>query len=181
MSLGKSFIESAISRVLYYKKLADQSFAQLRSPLIFIFSRMLKATSIAIIMQHLAGNMLSRWTDFLHSDGEKEWRHRDAEFENQDWTQEALLAYWEKGWNCFIETLSNLNETDLLKPIQIRAETLLVIDAINRQLAHYPYHVGQIVYVARMIKGAEWKNLSIPKGHSQAFNDTMKSKPPSNP
>ncbi len=174
MSLEKHFLASAISRVGYYKKLADQSFAQL-SPSDFHFQPDEESNSIAIIMQHMAGNMLSRWTDFLHSDGEKEWRNRDTEFEIKEWSVDELLAFWEKGWDCFLQTLQSLQASDLLQTIHIRTEPLLVVDAINRQLAHYPYHVGQIVYLARMIKGKEWKNLSIPKGNSKQFNDKMKS------
>jgi hypothetical protein len=122
----------------------------------------------------MAGNMLSRWTDFLDSDGEKDWRNRDTEFKEQQLSGEQLIALWEKGWACFTGALWGLTENDLLKTIYIRQEALLVVDAINRQLAHYPYHVGQIIYAAKIIKDQQWTNLSIPRGGSAQFNDHMK-------
>jgi len=118
--------------------------------------------------------MISRWTNFLTTDGEKNWRNRDAEFEDQQLSKEKLIALWEKGWLCYLATLENLTEDDLLKTITIRNEGLLVVDAIQRQQAHYPYHVGQIVYLGRLIKKQDWKNLSIPKGTSQQFNNEKK-------
>ena len=118
--------------------------------------------------------MISRWTSFLTTDGEKNWRNRDAEFEDQQLSKEKLIALWEKGWLCYLAALESLTEDDLLKTITIRNEGLLVVDAIQRQQAHYPYHVGQIVYLGRLIKKQDWKNLSIPKGTSQHFNDEMK-------
>ncbi|MBL0144521.1 MAG: DUF1572 family protein [Chitinophagaceae bacterium] len=173
MSLANHFLQSTISRVKYYKTLADKTFEQLNEG-DFHFMPDTESNSIAIIIQHVAGNMLSRWTNFLTTDGEKDWRNRDTEFEEQHLTKEQLLAFWEKGWKCYLDTLQNLTENDLLKTITIRTESLLVVDAINRQLAHYPYHVGQIVYLGKMIKKGDWKNLSIPKGSSQKFNKEMK-------
>jgi hypothetical protein len=119
--------------------------------------------------------MKSRWTNFLTEDGEKTWRNRDQEFEIRELTREQVLDLWNQGWNCLLDTLAVLKNEDLSKTIYIRTEPLLVYDAILRQLAHYPYHVGQIVYVGRIIKNEQWKNLSIPKGNSQAFNEQMKS------
>ncbi len=174
MSIEKYFLASAMARVGYYKKLADDSFLQLQAA-DYYYQPTAESNSIAIIIRHMAGNMLSRWTDFLHSDGEKEGRNRDAEFETNDWTVAELLAYWEKGWDCFLKALAAMEPADLLQTIYIRTEPLLLIDAVNRQLAHYPYHVGQIVYLARLIRGNDWKNLSIPKGHSQQFNEKTKS------
>lgn len=175
MSIAASFLSSVISRVKYYKELGDKSFVQLTEE-DFHYQPNEASNSIAIIIQHMAGNMLSRWTGFLTTDGEKEWRNRDIEFEEQHMSKEQLLAFWEKGWNCFFDALQSLTEDDLLKTIYIRQEGLLVVDAINRQLAHYPYHAGQIVYVAKMIRDGQWKNLSIPKGHSDQFNEQMKRK-----
>lgn len=175
MSIAASFLSSVISRVKYYKELGDKSFIQLTEE-DFHYQPNEASNSIAIIIQHMAGNMLSRWTSFLTADGEKEWRNRDIEFEEQHMNKEQLLAFWEKGWNCFFDALQSLTEDDLLKTIYIRQEGLLVVDAINRQLAHYPYHAGQIVYVAKMIRDDQWKNLSIPKGHSDQFNEQMKRK-----
>ena len=114
--------------------------------------------------------MLSRWTNFLTEDGEKEWRQRDDEFEIHDYSRKQVIGLWEKGWKCFLDTLESLNEDDLLKTIYIRREPLTVMDAINRQLAHYPYHIGQILFIAKMIKGKDWKSLSIPKKQSHLFN-----------
>lgn len=173
MSLSSHFLNFSITRVTYYKNLGDKTFEQLHEQ-DFYFMPNAESNSIAMIIQHVAGNMLSRWTDFLTTDGEKEWRNRDTEFEEQHLTKEQLIALWDKGWDCFLCVLKNLTEDDLLKKITIRSEPLLVVDAIQRQIAHYPYHVGQIVYVGRMIKQQEWKNLSIPKGNSQQFNGGMK-------
>jgi len=175
MTIGDGFLQSAIKRLLYYKELADRSFVQLNDTQ-FHYRPNPESNSIAIIIQHIAGNMLSRWTDFLDSDGEKEWRNRDTEFEEQHLSKEQLMEFWEKSWSCCIEALKALKEDDLLKIIYIRTEGLTVLDAINRQLAHYPYHVGQVVYLARMMKGNEWKNLSIPRGNSNSYNDQLKNK-----
>lgn len=176
-SIGKEFLDTSIRRVKYYKDLADKTFEQLSdADLHYQFNE--ESNSIAIIIQHMAGNMLSRWTNFLTEDGEKEWRQRDDEFTVHNYSKQQLLDIWEKGWKCYLDSLGSLTENDLLKPITIRNEKLSVIDAINRQLAHYPYHVGQIVYIGRMIKNKEWKNLSIPKGHSQQYNKDEKIKDP---
>jgi hypothetical protein len=120
--------------------------------------------------------MLSRWTDFLTSDGEKDWRNRDTEFEEQQLSKQQLIDFWEKGWKCCLDAWNTLTEDDLLKTIYIRSEGLLVVDAINRQLAHYPYHVGQIIYAAKMITNHNWKNLSIAKQQSAQFNQQMNKK-----
>ncbi len=169
MTIGIEFLQSAIKRSNYYKGLGDKTFEQLNEN-DFHFQPNGESNSIAVIIQHMAGNMLSRWTDFLTTDGEKEWRNRDTEFELQYLSKQQLTGFWEKGWKCFINALESLHEDDLLKTIYIRKEGLLVIDAINRQLAHYPYHIGQMIYAARIIKDKDWTNLSIPKGASQEFN-----------
>lgn len=175
MSLGDEFLKSTIKRLSYYKELGDKTIEQLNESDLH-FSPGPESNSIAIIIQHMAGNMLSRWTDFLTSDGEKEWRNRDTEFEEQPLSREQLIALWEKGWDCLLSTLQGLQEDDLLKTIHIRHEPLIVIDAINRQLAHYPYHAGQLVYLGRMIRKEAWKNLSVPKKGSASFNESMKEK-----
>ena len=174
MTLGISFLHSAIKRLKYYKELGDKTFEQLTEN-DFNFKPNEESNSIAIIIQHMAGNMLSRWTDFLTTDGEKEWRNRDIEFEKRDLSREQLISFWEEGWSCCLHALKGLNEDDLLKTIYIRQEGLIVVDAINRQLAHYPYHVGQIVHLGKLIRGSEWKNLSIAKGASVEFNKGMQS------
>ncbi len=175
MNLGDEFLKSVIRRLKYYKELGDKTFDQLTNE-DFHFQPNKENNSIAVNIQHMAGNMLSRWTDFLTSDGEKEWRNRDTEFEEQDMTKQQLLDFWEKGWTCCIGSLQSLTGDDLLKTIHIRDEGLLVVDAINRQLAHYPYHIGQIIYIARIIKNESWKSLSIPKGGSVQFNQQLRSK-----
>ena len=169
MSIGKSFLESVIKRLSYYKELGDKTFAQLNEK-DFHFAPNAESNSIALIIQHTAGNMLSRWTDFLTTDGEKGWRNRDTEFVEQHLTKQQLIDFWQKGWDCLFNSLHSLTEEDLLKTIYIRGEGLLVIDAINRQMAHYPYHVGQIIYLAKLIKNEDWQTLSIAKGHSNQFN-----------
>jgi hypothetical protein len=167
------FLPSAIKRSGYYKELGDKTFAQLTDE-DFHFTPAEECNSIAIIIQHMHGNMLSRWTDLLTSDGEKDWRKRDAEFEEQGLDKEQLIELWEDGWKCFLDALRSLSAADLEKTIYIRTEPLSVTDAINRQLAHYPYHVGQIIYVARIIKNKDWQNLSVPKGRSEEYNNKMK-------
>jgi hypothetical protein len=169
------FLQSAIKRLGYYKELGNKTFEQLNNA-DFHFQPNEESNSIALIIQHMAGNMLSRWTGFLTTDGEKEWRNRDTEFEEQNLSKQQLLDYSQKGWDCCLGTLNELTEADLLKTIYIRKEGLLAIDAINRQLAHYAYHVGQIIYLAKIIKNKDWQNLSIAKGHSEFFNLQMNSK-----
>lgn len=176
-STGDIFLASAIKRVKYYKELGDKSLLQLSDSDYFYKPNEI-SNSIAVIIQHLSGNMLSRWTNFLTEDGEKDWRNRDQEFEERVVPVSALLNDWEKGWDCFLSALEALSEGDLLKKVYIRSEPLFVIDAINRQLAHYPYHVGQLVYIARMIKNSNWKNLSISPGKSVEFNHDMRGKNP---
>ncbi len=175
MNLATEFLQSAVKRLKSYKELGDKTFAQLADKDLH-YRPNEASNSIAVIIQHMAGNMLSRWTDFLSSDGEKEWRNRDIEFEEQNLSRQELMDLWEKGWNCCLGALASLKEEDLLKTIHIRNEGLPAVDAINRQLAHYPYHVGQIIYIAKIIRNEGWKNLSIPKGSSDEFNRKMNTK-----
>lgn len=177
MSIGKEYLETAIRRLKYYKDLGDKTFEQLEEK-DFHFQPSSESNSIAVIVQHMAGNMLSRWTNFLSEDGEKEWRERDAEFEIHHYSKQQIIDLWNKGWSCFLQAVESLTENDLNKTVSIRKEQLSVIDAINRQMAHYPYHIGQIVYTGRIIKNNEWKNLSIPKGQSQAYNTGNQAKDP---
>jgi len=176
-SIGKEFLETAIRRLKSYKDLGDKTFVQLQEA-DFHYQPNEESNSIAIIVQHMAGNMLSRWTNFLTEDGEKEWRQRDEEFGQLNFSQQQLLELWEKGWACFFSALESLQEEDLLKIIYIRKEPLTVIDAINRQMAHYPSHVGQIIYIGRVIKNKDWKSLSIPKGQSLQYNQSDTTKYP---
>ncbi len=154
----------------YYKQLGEKTFSQLsEQDLYWQYNE--NSNSIAIIVNHLSGNMLSRWTDFLTTDGEKEWRNRDEEFEIQIQSKDKLLEKWERGWSCLFEALKHIKkEEDLEQVIYIRNEDHTVIEAINRQLAHYPYHIGQIVFIGKMLKDTEWNSLSIPKNKSSDYN-----------
>ncbi|MGE7112839.1 DUF1572 family protein [Lysinibacillus sp. NPDC047702] len=132
-----------------------------------------ESNSIAVIVKHISGNMISRWTDFLITDGEKPTRNRDDEFIDSLTTVEEILTTWEKGWQVFLDAIEQLTEADLEKVITIRGEQHSVIDAIERQMSHYAQHVGQIIYIAKQVTGSQWQTLSIPRGQSQDFTDTM--------
>ena len=165
----ESYLSSATKQFKYYKSLGDKTFEQLS------FDELKKefatdSNSISIIVKHIVGNMLSRWTNFLTEDGEKPWRHRDAEFKDSYNSKEELTDNWNHGWNCLFDALNLLNDSDLERIIYIRNEGHTVIEAINRQLAHYSYHVGQIVFLGKLIKGENWLSLSIPKGKSKTYN-----------
>ena len=176
-SFATEYLQTAIKRLKYYKQLGEQTFDQLNDA-DFHFRPNGASNSIALIIQHLSGNMCSRWTNFLTEDGEKDWRNRDEEFEVHKYSKQQLIDLWEKGWSCFLNSLTSLTGDDLLKTIYIRQEPLSVIDAINRQLAHYPYHVGQILYIGKVIKNGEWKSLSIEKGKSEVYNNSSDIKDP---
>lgn len=173
MILEEGFLKDTIKRFRYYKDLGDKTFEQLEEADLFYLPST-ESNSIAIIVQHMYGNMLSRWTNFLTEDGEKEWRRRDDEFEVMISTKQDILSFWNKGWDCLLKTLESLNPEDLHKIVTIRTEPLKVYDAILRQLAHYSYHVGQIVYLGRLIKNESWTSLSIPKGNSAEYLDSIK-------
>lgn len=164
-----------VKRFEYYKSLGDKTFDQLSEEQMF-WQYNDESNSIAVIVKHIAGNMLSRWTNFLTEDGEKSWRNRDVEFVNTFTTKEQVLDFWEKGWECFFDALEKINDDNLYSTTYIRGEAHPVIDAVLRQLAHYPYHIGQIVYIAKMIKNEDWNTLSIARNRSQEFNTEMKSK-----
>ena len=158
--IGESFLQSALKEFRDYKILGDKTFLQLKEA-DFHYQPNEECNSIAINIQHMHGNMLSRWTNFLTEDGEKEWRKRDAEFEEQHFSKEKLFQLWEEGWNLVLRTIELLTEEDLNKMVFIRSKPLSVIGAINRQLTHYAYHVGQIVLLAKIINGKHWATLSI--------------------
>ncbi|MCG2611906.1 DUF1572 domain-containing protein [Flavobacterium sp. SM15] len=179
METNLNFLESSKRLFLYYKTIGEKAMEQITPEQLF-FSANEDTNSIAVIVQHLSGNMLSRWTDFLTSDGEKEWRHRDSEFETVLTNKEELLNAWEKGWNCLFDTLNSLTYEQLDQTVYIRNEGHSVLDAINRQLAHYPYHIGQIVFYAKMLKQSDWTSLSIPKNKSGDYNADKFSKEKSN-
>ena len=173
--MDKNYLQSVIKQFEYYKLLGEKSFLQIPDEkLCWQYNE--ASNSVATIVNHLRGNMLSRWTDFLTTDGEKEWRDRDAEFENGIHTQEEMLVRWNEGWQVLLNTLHSLQEEDLSRIIYIRNQGHTVMEAINRQLAHYPYHVGQIVFIGKMC-AEEWTSLSIPKGHSKNFNEQKFLKP----
>ncbi len=167
------FLEASIKRFKEYKTLGDRSFEQIADEG-FLFAPNEVSNSIAVIIQHMHGNMLSRWTNFLTEDGEKTWRKRDAEFENQAIGRAELLRLWEEGWKVLFDALESLNPGHLTNTVTIRSQPLTVTDAIVRQMAHYSYHVGQIVYLARWFKGQDWKSLSIPRGNSDQYNSELK-------
>ena len=169
MSADNSYLESVKKQFLYYKALGEKAMEQLEPEQLFVAVNE-DTNSIATIVKHISGNMLSRWTDFLTSDGEKEWRNRDAEFENTLQNKQEVLSVWKKGWDCLENALDALKPEQLSDIIYIRNEGHTVIEAINRQLAHYPYHIGQIVFYAKQLKKSEWSSLSIPKNKSGNYN-----------
>ena len=171
MMPNNTYLESVKKQMLYYKTIAEKAIEQLEDEQLF-FATNEDTNSISTIMNHLSGNMLSRWTNFLTSDGEKEWRNRDSEFDSlfHENDKAELMQLWDKGWNCFFSAINALTTEQLSTIIYIRNEGQTAMDAINRQLAHYPYHIGQIVFYAKMLKQTEWTSLSIPKNKSNSYN-----------
>ena len=166
---NSTFLSSTKKLFQYYKGLGEKAIAQLNDEQIN-WRPNEASNSIALIVHHLTGNMLSRFTDFLTSDGEKPWRNRESEFEVGYTSKKEMLEAWEKGWSVVFQAIDPLTEADLYKIIYIRNEGCTVLDALQRQLAHYPHHIGQILYAAKILKGNDWQSLSIPKGGSGAFN-----------
>lgn len=173
--MTSDYLASVKKQFEYYKMLGDQTLAQVPDDKLF-WKINENSNSIAVIVNHLSGNMLSRWTDFLTSDGEKEWRNRDGEFENDISTRAELEERWNEGWECLFRALSLLTEGDLQKEIFIRNQGHSVVEAINRQLAHYPHHVGQMVFIGKAVCDHAWITLSIPKGNSEQYNVSKFSK-----
>jgi hypothetical protein len=169
LKFTQSYLEDSIELLRYYKRLADGALAQTAEENLYAALDS-EGNSIAIIMKHMSGSMCSRFSDFLTSDGEKPTRNRDGEFEDAPPGREELLAMWEKGWECVLGTLSSLQDGDLSRTVTIRGEAHSVMQAINRQLAHYPHHVGQIVLLAKHFAGSKWRSLSVPRGASIDFN-----------
>src|ERR1051325_2476671 len=175
-TIGQHYLEDALNTFRDYKKLGERAFAQLSDE---DFFRTIdpESNSIAVIMKHLAGNMISRWTDFLTTDGEKPERNRDMEFVMlPETTKEDMVAYWEKGWKCTFDAIEPLTADDLLRTVTIRGQDHTVIQAITRQVAHYANHIGQIVYLAKHLKAGDWQSLSVPKNKSAEFNAYLKEK-----
>jgi hypothetical protein len=171
MEISNGYLESVKKQMFYYKTIAEKAINQLEEAQLFVTFNS-DSNSIAVIAKHMAGNMLSRWTDFLTSDGEKTWRERDLEFEDTISNKKELLEQWNKGWNCFFNAIDSIQPENLTQIIYIRNEGHTVTDALNRQLCHYSYHVGQIVFVAKMLKNDEWESLSIPKNKSLDYNSS---------
>ena len=165
-----AYLDEARRSFRGHKRLAEGAFAQLADEEMFAVIDP-EANSVAQIVKHMAGNMRSRWTDFLTSDGEKPNRNRDTEFEmNAGTTRAQVMECWELGWKCVFDALESLRPEDLGRTVTIRNEPHSVVQAINRQIAHYAYHVGQIVFLAKHLKSSDWKSLSIPRGQSQQVN-----------
>jgi hypothetical protein len=172
MSIGHEYLKIVINRFESVKSLGDKTIDQLSEEDIF-WAYNSESNSAAIIIKHMSGNMVSRWTDFLNSDGEKDFRNRDGEFIMDLSSKSEVTMIWEKGWQTLMNALAGLTEQDLLKTITIRGEPHSVIDAIERQLAHYAYHVGQLVYIGKQVKHDDWESLSIPKGKSEDYLSDM--------
>lgn len=167
--MKSDYLESIKKQFAYYKMLGEKTIEQLSDEQL-VWQYNAESNSIAMIIHHLSGNMISRWTDIFNSDGEKSYRNREAEFEEITPGREELLKMWDTGWKCLLETLEQLTDDDLDRIIYIRNMGHTVAEAINRQLAHYPYHVGQIVFIGKMLCNEKWHSLSIPKGQSEAYN-----------
>lgn len=172
MSVGSEYLKVVLARFKSVKELGDKTIQQLSEDDIH-WALNENSNSVAIIVKHLSGNMMSRWTDFLTTDGEKPDRNRDQEFINTISTKKEMLSMWEQGWHVLFDAINGLDETDLLEKVYIRGERHTVIDAIERQMVHYASHIGQIVYIGKQIKDDHWKTLSIPKGKSEAYLQDM--------
>ncbi|HEX7960736.1 MAG TPA: DinB family protein [Terriglobales bacterium] len=176
MDIGQAYMEEALRSLRGHKRLAEGALSQLSDKELFetIDS---ESNSVAIILKHMAGNMRSRWTDFLSTDGEKPDRNRDQEFViDEHTTREALMNIWERGWQYVFDTLQALQQDDVSRIVTIRGQEHTVLQAINRALAHYAYHVGQIVFLAKHLKSSEWKTLSVPRGKSEELNAEMQTR-----
>src|SRR5947209_7402284 len=170
MNISSHYLDEARRQLRGHKRLAEGAMAQLKDEELFLALDR-EGNSIALIVKHIAGNMRSRFTDFLTSDGEKPDRHRDQEFEiTGETTRAEVMRWWEEGWAVVFSAINGLMPDDVLRTVMIRAEPHTVLQAINRQIAHYAYHIGQIVFLAKHLRDAEWKSLSIPRGKSEEFN-----------
>jgi hypothetical protein len=169
-ALAEEYLADAIASFRSYKKLADKAIAQVTDEELFVTLDE-ESNSVAVVMKHLAGNMFSRWTDFLTSDGEKPDRNRDLEFViESNTTRDDVISYWERGWKCLFDAIEPLTPADFTRRVTIRGQEHTIVQAINRQLSHYSYHIGQIVFLAKHFRSSEWQTLSIPKNRSAAFN-----------
>jgi hypothetical protein len=175
--IAAHYLEEIQRQFRGYKRMGEGAIAQLKNEELFVAIDE-EANSVAIVVKHLAGNMRSRFTDFLTTDGEKPERHRDQEFErNEESTRADVMHWWETGWACVFSALETVTPDGLMATVTIRNEPHTVLQAINRQLAHYAYHVGQIVFLAKHFRSKDWKSLSVPRGKSEEFNAKMGAKP----
>lgn len=169
-AVGQNYLDDALVSLRNYKRLAEKAFAQIKDEEFFTTPDE-ESNSIGIIIKHMAGNMISRWTDFLNSDGEKPDRNRDLEFVlAPETTKDDLIAHWERGWAKVFEAIEPLQPADLARQVFIRGKAHTVVEAINRQMTHYAYHTGQIVFLAKHLRSSEWQTLSIPRNRSAEFN-----------
>jgi hypothetical protein len=167
-----SYLEDSIALFQHYKKMGEGAIAQVSDEHLCTTLDP-EMNSIALIVKHMAGNMRSRWTEFLTTDGEKPDRNRDSEFEAPPATRDAILKIWDEGWSCVFSALESLSDADLVRKVTIRSEPHSVMQAINRQIAHYSYHVGQIVFLAKHFQSDGWKSLSVPRKGSTDFNQRV--------
>jgi len=168
--MDNSYLPSVIKQFKYNKSLGDKTFHQLTQAQLF-WQYNEESNSVATLVKHISGNMLSRWTNFLTEDGEKSWRNRDDEFVNSYNTKEEMIADWEKGWQCLFHNLEKITSENRNTLVYIRNESHTIAEAINRQLCHYSYHIGQIVVIGKMAKNKDWKTLSIAKNASKSYNE----------
>lgn len=171
----ENYLTDAIKSFRNYKKMAERAMEQI-SDEEFFKAIDAEANSIAVVVKHIAGNQRSRWTDFLTSDGEKDFRNRDTEFEMFDETRESLMKFWETGWQTLFSAIEPLRAEDFSRFVTIRGEPHTIVEAINRQLTHYAYHVGQITFLAKHFRSTDWKTLSVPRGRSAEFNKFLADK-----
>lgn len=174
-TISSNYLQDALRTFRSYKNLADRALEQVSNDEFFIQIDS-ESNSLAIIVKHTAGNLRSRWTDFLTTDGEKSDRHRDTEFELIGDTRVSVMQAWESGWKTLFDNLEGLSPEDVARTVTIRGEPHTVIEAINRQLTHYAYHIGQIVFLAKHLRASEWKTLSVPRNQSQEFNEFLEKK-----
>jgi Protein of unknown function (DUF1572) len=172
LELTTSYLKDSLTLFRYYKKLAERAMEQVTDEQLYAVLDD-EMNSIAIIVKHMAGNMRSRWTDFLISDGEKADRNRDSEFEKPAPSRADLMSLWENGWNCVFTALEPLSDSDMDRTVTIRGVAHSVMQAVNRQVAHYAYHCGQIVFLAKHLQAKQWKSLSVPRGKSEVFNQKV--------
>ena len=165
----KNYHADAVQSFRNYKKMAERAMEQVNDEEFFTAIDA-EANSIAVVVKHIAGNLISRWSDFLTADGEKPTRDRDGEFEIRDDSRESLLEYWERGWKTLFDNIEPLTPEDFSRTVTIRGQKHTIVEALNRQLTHYAYHIGQIVLLAKHFKSSDWKSLSIPKNRSAEFN-----------